>query len=338
MKKQQVIRQRIKMPIGRKIVQTISRPSIQRVRKIDSPTPIPKYAADGQTKKIAIVQGGAWGDNINSTLMLKPIKSHFEHCIIDIHTSMLYASAFHNNPYVNKVVVHVASNKNDSINLALSVPPLLKDSNYDLILAPHPVFNPDKWSCINHPEWGENLIFAWVRALENLEIPYGNSLETVLQLTNEEETHARNKIAPFINGAKKTNIMEIHGESGQTFWNHDWTQRVAKKLASLDQIVFISHNGLTDQIRQLQSQHPSNILYVGDLSIRECAYVFNHCDRFFSVSSGLSNACNTNYCKKSITWIETVNSLTCSSAAIRKENKIFWHDNNIDRFLEDCVT
>lgn len=333
MNRQPVIRQVKPQLLQKK--QNINKPIVQRIVK--ARTTIPKYERDNQIQKIAIVQGGAWGDNINSTLMLKPLKDYFEHCIIDVHTSVIYANAFYNNQYINKVVEHTALNKNDSINLALSIPPILKDSNYNIILAPHPVFNPDKWSCRNHPEWGENLIFAWVRALEDLGIPYGNSLETVLKLTDEEESRAKNKISGFINGSKKTNIMEIHGESGQTFWNHDWTQNVVKKLVSMDQIVFISYNGLTDQIKQLQAQHPSNILYIGDLSIRECAYVFNQCDRFFSVSSGLSNACNTNYCKKTIEWIETVNSLACSSAAIRQENKTFWHENDIDKFLENCV-
>lgn len=298
---------------------------------------IPKYEVN-DIVKIAIVQGGAWGDNINSTLMLKPLKNHFKNSIIDIHTSVNYSSAYHNNPYINNIIQYPCYDKNSAINLAISVPPLLVNSNYNIVCAPHPMFNPDRWSSINHPNWGENLIFAWVRALEVLDVPYGDTLETILVLTNDEKSKAINKIKPFENDTRFKNLMEIHGESGQTFWNHDWTERVVRKLASMNQIVFISHGGLTNQIQDLQSSYPSNVIYVGDLSIRECAHIFNYCDRFLSVSSGLSNACNTNHCKKDIQWIETVNSITCSSAAIRKDNKVFWHENDLNKFIEYLST
>lgn len=293
---------------------------------------IPKYESD-DTTKIAIVQGGAWGDNINSTLMLKPLKSHFPNSIIDIHTSTNYSSAYYNNQYINKLIQYPCQDKNSAINLAISVPPLLINSNYNIVCAPHPMFNPDSWSSITHPQWGENLIFSWVRALEVLGVSYGDTLETILTLTDDEKSKATNKIRQFENDTRLKNLIEIHGESGQTFWNHNWTENVVRKLASTNQIVFISHGGLTDQIINLQSSYPSNILYVGDLSIRECAHVFNYCDRFISVSSGLSNACNTNHCKKDIQWLEVVNSMTCSSAAIRKDNKTFWHDNDLDKFI-----
>jgi hypothetical protein len=47
----------------------------------------------------------------------------------------------------------------------------------------------------------------------------------------------------------------------------------------------------------------------------------------------LSNACNTNWGRKDVTWIETTNSPAATSAPIRREDKIFWHENNIDSFI-----
>lgn len=305
----------------------------QKAPSIKRKPMIPKYEKNDQTK-IAIVQGGAWGDNINSTLMLKPLKNKFENSIIDIHTSTLYASPFYNNSYINKIFEHQADNKPDAINLGLLIPPLLSDSNYDFILSPHPIFNGDKWSCIKHQEWGENLIFAWVRALEDIDVDYGDELETILCLTNEEINKVESLMKNFKSDTRFKNIMEITGESGQTFWNHKWTEKVLNQLARKNEIIFLSNREKTGDLCSLQDKYPNNIIFIGDLSLRECAGVFNYCDRFFSVSSGLSNACNTNYCKKDIQWIEVVNSVTCSSKAIRSTGKEFWHLNDLNAFLE----
>jgi hypothetical protein len=62
--------------------------------------------------------------------------------------------------------------------------------------------------------------------------------------------------------------------------------------------------------------------------------LYNRCTAFFSVSSGLSNACNTSHCRKDIKWIETVNSPSVTSAPLRTENKMFWYDNDVDRYIK----
>lgn len=278
--------------------------------------------------RIAIVQGGAWGDNINSTLMFKPIKAHYPNCRLDVHTSTVYGNAFHNNPLIDNLLEYQTSDKNSSIDIARSLPPSLRD--YDIISAPHPMFNPDKWSSRNHQEWGENLIFAWVRAIEDMSVPY-DKLETILQLTQNETANARNFVAGKINNI----LMEIHGDSGQTFWNPSWTMAVGAYLCDKGYNLFISHKPMRGDIAALLQQYPQNIHWAGNLSIRECAEVFNHCVAFISVSSGLSNACNTNWCKKNIKWFEVVNSITCSSAAIRRDDKTFWYDNDVNRFIAE---
>jgi len=291
---------------------------------------IPKYQKD-DIKKIAILQGGAWGDNINSTLMLKPIKEHFKNSILDIHTSNLYGNAFDNNPFVDHIIKHNVNSKNDAINLALSVPKLIADSNYDIISAPHPMYNPDKWTSIKHPEWGTNLILAWVRALEDMGVPCDN-LETTLKLTDTEISNAK-RLLNSIQNDNKNILMEIHGESGQTQWSPEWTKRVGEYLCDNSFNLLISHKDKRGDIEYLKNKFGKQVYWVGGLSIRECAEIFNNCHAFFSVSSGLSNACNTSWCKNDIKWIETVNSKTCSSSVIREHGKVFNHESNLDSFI-----
>ena len=293
---------------------------------------IPSYGPDDKRKKIALVQTGSWGDNINSTLMFKPLKAKYPDCVLDVYTSSYYKSAFVNNPYINHLAVHQSSAKNESLHLTLLIPDMIKNVGYDLILKPHPMFNQDKWTSTIHGELGTNLILAWVRALEDNKIEYTLPLETVLLLSDAEVERARQS---FISAPTRNRniLMEVHGESGQTHWNPEWTVKVGKHLLNSDCNLFISRNHDGHDINELRSHAPSKVHFVGGLSIRECAELYNHCQVFMSVSSGLSNACNTNWCKKDIMWFETVNGPGANSAPIRSTGKTFYYENDIDKLI-----
>jgi hypothetical protein len=168
--------------------------------------------------------------------------------------------------------------------------------------------------------------------LEDADIPYTLPLESSLRLLPQEVE----KVAQFLRGidrSRRNILMEVQGESGQTFWDGTWTVEVGKYLLDGRTNLFLSRRHMDHDFQQLASHAPGCVHFVGGLSIRECAELFNHCDVFFSVSSGLSNACNTNWCKKDGKWIETINSPTVSSAPIRSQGKVFWHDNNLGAFL-----
>lgn len=297
---------------------------------------LPNYTTEEKRTKIALVQTGSWGDNINSTLMFQPLKTHFPDCIIDVYTSSYYANAFYNNPLINHVIKHVATDKQSALHLTTTIPPTIEKRGYDHIFAPHPMFNPSNWTSIKHPELGTNLICAWIRALEHANIPYKLPLETLLRLTKAEIRRVAAFCKKIKNMKRMRNIlMEVHGESGQTFWDHHWTIDIGKYLLSKENTnLFISRRHNSDDVKELRKIAPDRVFFVGDLNLRECAELFNRCQIFFSVSSGLSNACNTNWCKKDITWIETTNSESATSAPIRKEGKIFWYKNDRKIFLE----
>ena len=280
--------------------------------------------------KIALIQTGSWGDNINSTLMLIPLKKKYPDACIEVHTSTIYETAFHNNPYINRIIAHPSIDKPTSIKLALAIAPRL--TGYDIIFNPHPFYNPDKRSSIRHPELGSNIIYAWVRALEDHGIDYSLPLETILNLTPTEI----NKVDQFVAhiphfGNHRKNIMEISGESGQTFFNNTWAEAIITKLCTRGEMVFISHKF---GIPALAQKFPTLCYNANTLSIRECAELFNRCYKFFSVSSGLSNACNSNWCKKDIEWVEIIKSASDSSAPIRSVGKVFWLEDDLNKFLK----
>lgn len=298
-------------------------------------TKIPRYEIDDEVKRIALVAPGCWGDNINQTFQLKAVKDKYPNCTIDVHSSDRYAAAFYNNDYVDNIIEYESKCKNSALHLIHTIPPLLKDSNYSIILSRHPMIY-KTWSAPKHPELGENLILVWAAQLDEIGIDYAVPLQTTMRLTQEEIAGAENFISRITNLNTSRNIlMEVHAESGQTFWNDNWTRRVCEYfLQDASTNIFISRRELSKEILELNEKFGGRVYFVGTLSIRQCAHIFNYCQIFQSISSGLSNACNTSWCKKDITWLEVINSHAVSSAPMRKEGKHFWLKNNLDEYLD----
>ena len=283
--------------------------------------------------KIAIIQPGCFGDNINSTLMLKPIREKYHNATIDVYTTTLYSAAFRNNELINHIYEYPATLKNQALNHVHTIPDKIANKGYDHILNPHPMINPEKWSSTTRPELGTNLICAWVRCLEDIGVRVPAKLNTILRLDEEEKQRAANLFARTSKPHGRHILMEIGHESGQSFWNNDWTVRVGAHLLDGNTTLYLSRKHDGPDVAQLRGKSAGNVHFVGDLSVRECAALYDHCDYFFCVSSGLMNACNTSDRKTDTQWFEVVNSTVVNSSPIRTDNKTFWYDNNIDEFL-----
>lgn len=286
---------------------------------------------------IAIIQPGSWGDNINSTMMLMPLKGKYPNSQIDIYSTKNYQNAFYNNPLISNIIAADIDGKNDSLNFVHIYPDLLKDK-YQIVINASPFINPNDWSSGLYPHLGENLMLSWCKALEKINVHYSLPLTTLLFPTEQE----RDKVLSWIQNNirdknKRKALLEVEGESGQSFWNPDWTKETVKTLANLDIISIISKKHLTSEIQELIKLYPNKVLFCGDLTIRECSILYNNCDIFFSISSGLSNACNTQFCTRHQIWIETVNSEVPSSKPLRDFGKKFWHKNNLKEFINYLI-
>jgi len=293
---------------------------------------------------IAFVQLGSWGDNINSTLMFRPIKNAFPDSNLEVHTTDLYASAFANNPLISRLVTYPANSKSECFNLYNTVPQQVRQHRFDKVFVPAPILHQDLTSR-KHPEFGHNIICTLMRVLEDEGIDYDFPVKTILRLTHDEVSGVDTWLAANNVQLKdcRNILMEVHGESGQTFWDKHWTLAVGRHLLRNRRVnLFISRRDKTQEILQLEREFRPHFngfgaRWVGGLTIRQCAELYNRCDTFMSVSSGLSNACNTDYCRTDLKWIETVNSSSVTSAPVRSDGKTFWYDNNLDQFLRMLV-
>lgn len=290
--------------------------------------------------RIAFVQLGSFGDNINSTLMLPAIKRAYPDCVIDVHTTTLYQSAFKHNPFISQIIAHPCSSKTHCFDLYNTIPNEVKTQDYVKTFVPAPILCPDRTS-LKHPELGNNLICSFMRALEEEGIEYDYPVKTTLKLDRDEIRNVDN----WINMAQiqlvqhTTILMEVQGESGQSYWNHHWTLAVGRHLVARPYTnLIISRKDKTREVDQLEKEFPKRVYWAGALSIRECAELYNRCDHFISISSGLSNACNTDHCippdgdKRK--WIEAVNSPTVTSAPLGTAGKTFFYENDTQKFIK----
>lgn len=282
--------------------------------------------------KIAFVQTASWGDCVNSTLMFKPIKAKWPGCRLDVHTTTMYGSAYDHNPDIDGLIKHPVHHKDSAFNLYNTLPQQLRD--YDKVMVPAPILWPNRRDSLRHPEYGPNLWCTFLRALEEDGIDYPMPPVSVLRLTNSEVEQARATAA--VGAGKRCLLMEVEGLSGQTYWNDAWTDTVGTYLLGRpDVCLFISKRTSTPAIQRLQvpRNNGSRAIFVGHLSLREGAELYNHCHAFLSISSGLCNACCTDWCRRDVLWLEAVNSPSVTSVVFRSDNKHFWYDNNVDGYL-----
>lgn len=290
--------------------------------------------------KIGFVQLGSFGDCINSTLMIEPIVNHFTndygHVELDVITTTFYRDAFVNCPNVNRIIAYEAKSKKAAFDLYNSIPAsIANNKSYDKVFVPAPILLPNHRNSLKHPEFGNNLICTFMRALEEEGIDYKFPVKTQLRLGIDEI----NEVNKFINniGFNTYNprfiLMEVHGESGQTYWNDNWTNKVLDYLTTdPNNIIFVSRRELTKNVKSF-IDNGKNVIDASKLSLRCCGELFNRCDVFIGVSSGLTNICNTSWCKKNIQWFEAVNSPTVCSAPLRETDKNFFFDDDCDGFI-----
>ncbi len=297
---------------------------------------MPNYNQGDGTFKFALVQTGCFGDCVNSTLMFEPIKKKWPNSRIDVHTSTVYGSAFHNNPLIDRLFEHEAKDKNSALHLHLVIPKLLVDAGYDWVEMAHPMFecNHGNWTSIQNGHLGTNLICAWVRALEHKGVPYTLPLRTSLRLTDAEHQRANEFVDTFSTHRRRV-LMELGAESGQTQWTDEWTIAVGRQILSHDDVeLLISRRHDSSDIAQLAAEFGGRAHFVGGLSLRECAAVYDRCHAFISTSSGLSNVCNTQERRTDLAWYEVINNLSCSSFPVRSEGKVFWTSGDLGGFVE----
>jgi ADP-heptose:LPS heptosyltransferase len=280
---------------------------------------------------IAIVQMASFGDVVLTTCILRAIREHRPKWKIHFYTSSFCAGAVENNPDIDELHIKDMSRAEAFNNWGYVTEEAKKKHNR--VLVPWPgILHQREWRLMKGHLGNNNFMWAYPRCIQYLNLPFTGKIKTYLYPTDEE----KQKVSDFVASLdpRRMLMMEVSGKSGQTWWNHSWTQRavetIAKKLPEFH--LFISCGGEEPaDLQALRNKYKGKqtIHYMNDFSIREMSVLFNSCDTMFSVSSGTANACMTHECKRDVKWFELVNN-TCwdSSPMGNMKRKFICHKND----------
>lgn len=279
---------------------------------------------------VAIVTMASWGDVVISTLIVNALKTQKPDCRITYYTSSACAGAIKNNPHIDEQVI-IQATKGQAWAVQDKI---ISDARnkHQVVVAAWAGYTPRyNWKPLDNNETSENFMWSYVRTAQSLGLNVPNPPLLYLYPTDDE----KNRIAGYMQNVKSgTNIlMEVKGESSQTYWNNDWTVKAIDKLHQIynKPNVFISCGDKPDDfIFDLIDKY--GIHYMNDYSLREMSVLFNYCDVFLGVSSGTSNACHGHLCKRNIKWIEAINDGVWDSKPLGYHNKVFFYGGDVKAY------
>jgi len=156
--------------------------------------------------------------------------------------------------------------------------------------------------------------------------PGGAEIHPCLYFTKVEEQTAKK----FVDGLPHpyTIMLETEYHSGQSYWNADLTRETmksARQILGKCNFVFASPKG------HLPFKDDAGVVDCSAFTIRQCIPVFNHCDLFIGVASGISHAVSSWSASDKVRRVDCSNNpfidVSCTargpcSSAQRKEQAI----------------
>ena len=288
---------------------------------------------------LGIVAMASWGDVIISTIIPKVYKDQRPDTKITFYTSSACAGALLNNPSIDNLVVIPAS-KDHSWAIQDSI---IADARkkHEKVITPWAGFTPQcDWIPLNRPGWDyefhPNFMWATVRTAQSEGLAVPNPPVIYLYPWPEEIENANKFVASLNNGRRKV-IMEVEGQSGQSWMRQSWIDPIMtvfmEKWKDVD--LLISKGGdESPEIAAAKAKWPGRVHLMNKLSLREVSVVFNSCDAFIGCSSGTGNACHTHLCKKNILWFETVKDRLWDSWPLRPYGKFYHRSEDPQTFFD----
>lgn len=274
---------------------------------------------------LAIVALASWGDVVISTVIPRAAKAQWG-SRVTFYVSSACAGAVRGNPDIDDLVI-ITATKDEAWALQDGVIAQAR-LKHQLVVAPWPGFRPrENWDAI--PATGRpNFMWAYARAAQEigLDVPMSDQgMMTIYLYPNAAE---RQRAATFLagQGRERPNLlMEIRGDSGQSYWNDYWTEVVLGRLMRHyhgELNVWVSNGGPEPPvITMIKQAWPGRTSYLNEYSLREISVLANHADIFVGCSSGTSNAIQTHLVRPVPLWFEAVNDPVWASFPLRPEGR-----------------
>ncbi|MCX7930018.1 MAG: methyltransferase domain-containing protein [Chlorobi bacterium] len=267
---------------------------VARIEQSFSPTPTQpsletiSLAGMQQKPQIGIAIFHSLGDIINATIIARQIKADYPDSHLVWITAEQYAFILDQNPDVDEIIT-VAGNPKD---LDTRIEELRTIRPWSRFYVPAPYL-------VRTLPGGDLTELMLASYDGKLTVP----LRPVLVLTDEEVEHARQWWAQLPTDRPRV-LVETEFFSAQSPWNREYALDMIRALAPLHPVfVFTAKNRPVD-LDILQAEYP-DILWC-DLPFRLNAELYNLCDAFIGVSSAISCATNSTWCRADVPHLEIV--------------------------------
>jgi glycosyltransferase involved in cell wall biosynthesis len=250
--------------------------------------PIPTFAQYG----IAVFHN--IGDILLCTPIARQLKTSDPSCFITWYTSERYAFVLDNNPHIDEVVALPAS---DPVTLDALIPELRVERAWTRFITPAPYMN---YTTKPHlvVEAGISLLDL-VRDAAGLKwnVPF----MPVVRLSDTEVQRARNYWSTLPAGGPII-LVESEFKSDQTLWDENFALEMVDVLKDLNPVFVYSAKNRPRYLDLLLERHDRT--FWCDLPFRLNAELFNLCDGFVGVSSGISTLTYSTWCRDDVPRIE----------------------------------
>lgn len=233
------------------------------------------------------------GDILCSTPIPRQLKQDYPGCRIVFYTSERLKFALENNPYIDELIALPGV----PLELDETVDELKKERPWTRFFTPAPYMNYDR-------EPGADL-FELTKAAAGMEfsVPY----QPVMQLTDTEVQQVQeywNQLARQYHPSRKRILVETEFQSEQTPWDESYARAMIEALRHLQPVFIITAKNKPAYFDALKAVY-ADIEWC-NLPFRHNAELFNRCDAFVGVSSGISCLAQSTWCRNDVPRIEVV--------------------------------
>ncbi|MDW8075779.1 MAG: glycosyltransferase family 9 protein [Bacteroidota bacterium] len=237
--------------------------------------------------KIGIVLFRTAGDVVNGTIATRQLKHTFPNSHITWFVSERYAFVLDNNPDVDEVVALPG----DPFQLDAQIGQLLSTRRWDrfYILAPHLAYADVPGGDLTE------LMFS------KLDIPLTVPLRPVVVLRPEEVQRARQWWSQLPANRPRI-LVETEFHSEQTPWDKSYALEMIHRLAPAQPVFVFTAKNCPPYLDELRQSYPDVVWC--NLPFRDNAELYNLCDAFIGVASGISCLTNALWCREDVPHIE----------------------------------
>ncbi|MFN5866108.1 MAG: glycosyltransferase family 9 protein [Candidatus Kapaibacterium sp.] len=228
------------------------------------------------------------GDILCATPVARQLKHDNPHCHITWYTAKKFAFTIEHNPYIDEVVLL----DGDPVALDEKIPELKKERAWTSFYTPAPYMNYNGGQGATLAELTKSSTgLQWT-------VPF----QPVMCLTDQEVAEARAYMNSLPQGLKI--LVETEFSSNQSPWDVAYESMMIERLRSLNPIFIFTAKNKPKNLDAHKASYEH--VYWCDLPFRHNAELYNLCDAFIGVSSGISCLSLSTWCRNDIPSVEVV--------------------------------